>query len=140
MEICNDCNRPKRVTLKVVFNDFQDGVNKVAHELVQTPNEFRTVEFIPNNTHISLGQQGLINGIEDRLWTLEEGQWSVRDASTDESLQHMTKSGCVGIVASTQDFDGIFMVWLNQATSVISVEYLVPDSEGDASDSEGDAF
>jgi hypothetical protein len=126
MEICNDGNQPKRV----MFNDFQDGVHKVARELVQPLNEFRTVEFIPSYIHNSLSQLGLINCIEHRLWTLDEGQWSVRDASTDESVQHLKKSDCVGIVATTQNVDRIFMVWLNQATSVISVEYLVPDSEG----------
>jgi hypothetical protein len=101
--------------------DFKDGVEKVARAL------------IGNNTLIIPLPQGFyplelwVDALNNRLMQLDEDQWSASIAANDASINHIEKSGCLGICIGNQDYAGFFMVWVNQTTSELHVMYYNDD-------------
>jgi hypothetical protein len=117
------------------FNDLQSASDKIAHSLMNWEKwmSLGSIEFNPTygiDIHWSI--DAFITGIAGSLTRLGiQDDYSLIDMNHDASLNHLRRVGYLGIGIDNQDFEGHFMVWVNETTSVMTLQYYTDEQEFD---------
>jgi hypothetical protein len=117
------------------FNDLQGASDKIAHSLMNWKEwmSLGRIEFNPTyGAHIHWSIDAFITGIRGSLTRLDiQDDYSLGDMNRDASLNHLRRVGYLGIGIGNQDFEGFFMVWVNETTSVMTLQYYTDEQEFD---------